>query len=180
MQPESLSTIAGPTGVGSLCMLGLFLLFDGRAPSLLPTFEEYARTATWGIVAALPVLVMAYVIGLFLSVIATAAIQYFFGPDFSQEAIDIASLSKLSVDKTAAIQVYLQLLADRTTLAGSGVALLFLAGGAISEIDNLQNLKVTIWAIAVGVGLLSVAMIWLAVQKGVQAHTIALTMSAAL
>ena len=36
---DALGTLAGPAGVGALCLLGVFLFLDGRAPSLFPTFE---------------------------------------------------------------------------------------------------------------------------------------------
>jgi hypothetical protein len=42
-------------GVGALCILGVFLLLDGRAAHLFPTFEQYAKTSTWTVVAAIPV-----------------------------------------------------------------------------------------------------------------------------
>jgi hypothetical protein len=66
MPSDSITAVAGPAGVGVLGILGVFLFFNGRGPDLFPTVETYAKTATWGIVAAVPVLVIAYVLGLFL------------------------------------------------------------------------------------------------------------------
>lgn len=54
MPSETIAGVAGPTGVGALFVLGVFLFLDGRAPDLFPTVETYAKTATWGIVAAAP------------------------------------------------------------------------------------------------------------------------------
>src|SRR4051812_27108001 len=103
MSAESLSNFAGPTGVGALCLLAVFLFLDGRAPDLFPTVETYAKTATWGIVAAVPVLVIAYVVGLFLAAGAEMVAQHTIGPAFIDEANDLARLASVPVDNSPLI-----------------------------------------------------------------------------
>jgi hypothetical protein len=173
MPSDSITAVAGPAGVGALCILGMFLFFDGRAPELFPTVETYAKTATWGIVAAVPVLVMAYVLGLFLISGAVLAIQLTFGLGFEQEATDIARLAAVSAEKSAAVQTYVQLRQDRAVLAGSAVAFVVLFAGAMSEIRNLSHLKGTIILLGVGVLLLAIVMFYLACRKSSEAHRLA-------
>jgi len=155
MPKDSIAAVAGPAGVGAICILGVFLFLDGRAPELFPTVETYAKTATWGIVAAVPVLVMAYVLGLFLISGAELAVQFTFGPGFEREAADIARLAAISAEKSAAVQAYIQLRQDRAVLAGSAVAFVVLFAGAISEIRNLSHLKGTIALLGIGTLLLA-------------------------
>lgn len=173
MAKDSIASVAGPAGVGAICMLGVFLFFDGLAPALFPTVEIYAKTATWGIVAAVPVLVMAYVVGVFLISGAELAVQLTFGPRFEQEAADIARLAAVSAEKSAAIQVYVQLRQDRTVLAGNAVAFVVLCVGALSEIRNLLHLKSTIVLLAIGTLLLAAVMFYFAGRKGGEAHRLA-------
>jgi hypothetical protein len=173
MPSESITAVAGPAGVGALCILGVFLFLDGRAPDLFPTVETYAKTATWGIVAAVPVLVMAYVLGLFLISGAVLAVQLTFGPASELEAADIARLAAISAEKSAAVQTYVQLRQDSSVLAGSAVALIVLFAGAISEIRNLPHLKGTVILLGIGTLLLAALMFYFAGRKRGEAHHLA-------
>jgi len=173
MSNDSITIVAGPAGVGALFMLGVFLFLDGRAPNLFPTVEVYAKTATWGIVAAVPVLVMAYVLGLFLIAGAVLVVQHTFGPSFESKAIDIARFASLSAEKSAAVQTYVQLRQDRSVLAGSAVAFVALFVGAVSEIRNLPHLKESIVVLGVGTLLLAAMMFYFAGRKGAEAHQLA-------
>lgn len=173
MPTDSLATVAGPTGVGAMCMLGVFLFLDGRAPSLFPTVETYAKTATWGVVAAVPVLVMAYLLGLFLSSGAVLAVQFLFGPGAEAETLDIARIASLSAEKSVAVQYFMQLRQDRAALAGSSIALVVLFAGALSELANLPHIKSSIIALAISSLLLAGLVFWLAGQKTYEAHRVA-------
>jgi hypothetical protein len=173
MPSESVAGIVGPAGVGALAMLSIFLFLDGRAPGLFPTVETYAKTATWGIVAAVPLLVIAYVIGLFMISGMEIGVGIVFQQGFDRDAVDLAQIASLSAEKSAAIQTFVQLKQDRGVLAGSSFALLLLAAGASSEIRNLTNLKASIVVLAVGVAALAAATFYLAGKKGAQAHRLA-------
>src|ERR1039458_3000987 len=85
---DSLSTFAGPAGVGALCLLGVFLFLDGRAPSLFPTFEQYAKTSSWSVVAAVPVLAVSYVLGLSIMIASVGVLTRTWGPSHNSEAVD--------------------------------------------------------------------------------------------
>src|SRR5690242_15419631 len=101
---DSLGTFAGAAGVGALCILGVFLLLDCRAPTLFPTVEEYAKTATWSAVAAVPVLAIAYVIGLVLITASCFAVRGSFGPSLLEEAADTARVSNVSAKDSVLAQ----------------------------------------------------------------------------
>lgn len=148
MPSATISGVVGPTGVGAICGLGIFLFLDGLVPDLFPTVEIYARTATWGVVAAIPLLVIFYVAGVLVIGIMEAAVGAAFGPvcDFRPE--DAAAISVAVTKDSAASQLYMQSLQDRAVLAGGSVALVVLAGGACSEVNNLRNLKVPIVVLA--------------------------------
>lgn len=79
MPIESAGAFAGAAGVGALCFLGIFLLLDGLSPGVFPTVEFYARTATWGIVAAVPVLAITYVVGLLALTGMGSLLEFAFG-----------------------------------------------------------------------------------------------------
>lgn len=174
MPSDSLTTVAGPTGVGALCMLGVFLILDGRAPSLFPTVEEYAKSATWGVVAAVPILVMAYVLGLFLTSAAVIAVHAFVGPGADAEAVDLARIAVLSAEKSAAVQYYVQLRQDRAAIAGCSIAFIVLGAGALCELANLPHIKGSVVALAAGSLALAGVLFWLAANKTAEAHYLAL------
>jgi hypothetical protein len=159
--------------VGALCMLGVFLVLDGRAPSLFPTVEGYAKSATWGVVAAVPILVMAYVLGLFLSSAAVLAVHAFAGPGIEAEATDLARIASLSAEKSAAVQYYVQLRQDRAAIAGSSIAFVVLAAGALSELSNLPHIKGSVVVLALGALALAGVLFWLAENKTAEAHHLA-------
>lgn len=64
-----INDFASITGIGALCLLGIFLIIDGREKKLFPTIEFYANTKTWALVAVIPVFAISYVMGLFSVVI---------------------------------------------------------------------------------------------------------------
>lgn len=174
MPSESLTTIAGPMGVGAICMLGVFLFLDGQSPDLFPTVETYASSATWGVVAAIPILVMAYVLGLCLSSAGTLFVAQIGGVGEEAEAADIVSIASMAADKSAAVLHYLQLRQDRAVLAGSSIAIVFLAAGAFSEIANLPTMKWAVVTLAVGSLALALTLMWLAARKTTEAHQLVL------
>lgn len=173
MPTESLSNFAGPTGVGALCILGVFLALDGQAPNLFPTVETYAKTNTWGIVAAVPVLVIAYIVGVFVTSGAELLLQQTIGLTFETEAADLAVLGKIEIEKSALVKAYVQLRLDRSILAGSSIALLLVVVGAISEINNLRSLKGPILSLVGVTLLLSILTFYFAARKGREAHLLA-------
>jgi hypothetical protein len=61
---SSIENLTGMLSIGSLCILGVFLFLDGRT-NIFQVLETYGKSATWAIVAAIPTLVISYVVGVF-------------------------------------------------------------------------------------------------------------------
>lgn len=59
-------TITGRLGVGAIAFLALFLAVDGMKIGAFHLVETYGNSVTFGIVAALPTAVVAYILGVFL------------------------------------------------------------------------------------------------------------------
>ena len=62
----NIESFTGLLAVGSIGVLGVFLIVDGRT-NIYVIFEEYGKSTSWGIFAAVPLLVLSYLLGLFLS-----------------------------------------------------------------------------------------------------------------
>jgi hypothetical protein len=60
-----------------------------------------------------PVLVIAYILGLFISSIAVLAVQSAFGVSSALEAADIVAIALVPIEKSPALQYFLQLRQDR-------------------------------------------------------------------
>ena len=75
MGPEkaSLESLVGFFSIGSLCFLGGFFLLDSLV-GIYSVLEAYGGSPVWGILAALPTLVVSYVLGL----MAVMAAELFF------------------------------------------------------------------------------------------------------
>ncbi len=68
---QNIQGFSGATAVGALTLVGLVLIANSFASNLLPAIDFYARTATWAIVVAVPVVALTYLLGL----IATGAAE---------------------------------------------------------------------------------------------------------
>jgi len=174
---ESLSAFAGPTGVGALCFLGIFLFLDGRAPSIFPAVETYAKTSTWSVVVAVPVLAISYVAGLVLISAAGAGVRCTFGPSVEQEAKDTLVVSSKPAKESVLAQRYLQFQQERDCLAGAALSLVVLAVGLLSEKSTLtKENSIKSWVVITAAAIAFLASIALYGAAGVrarQAHTFA-------
>jgi hypothetical protein len=61
---QSIQGFAGASGVGVLCLLGLFLIVSVFAENLPALATLLLGSNNWSAIATLPILVVAYVIGL--------------------------------------------------------------------------------------------------------------------
>lgn len=173
---QNIEGFAGISGVGALCFLGFFLMLDGHAPMLFPTVETFAKTTTWGIVAAVPVIAIAYIIGLLAINGATLFVDQVPAVQANSQIPDLLIISQH--DKTAVTEQYLQLRHEKEILSGGFVALVLLTFGAISETRNLSELRKIIILAALGTFLLALVTLGLAILKGEAAHTLAISVQA--
>jgi hypothetical protein len=174
---QTLGSFAGATGVGALCFLAVFLFLDGCARSLFPAVEIYAKSTTWGIVAAVPVLAIAYVAGLLAISAAQFTVAHTFGPARDVEFADLVQLSNSRTTDSVALREYTQLREERAILAGSALALLMLAIGAVSESRNLPGLKAVVLVSAFLTVFVAAGAFYAAGGKSVSAHNLAKTFS---
>lgn len=169
---DGLQNFAGATGVGALCLLGVFLALDGFHSAVFPTVEFYAKTATWSIVAAVPVLAITYVLGILL--IGVAHFLWGLVPGLPVPTpTDLAAMA--GTKDSPAVEAYQQLVQQYEVLSGSGLALLVVAIGAWSERHNLSSIApVVTWAAGLTV-LLAVGSCAVALMRGLQARDVART-----
>jgi hypothetical protein len=138
---DGLQDFAGATGVGAICLLGVFLVLDGWHSRLFPTVEFYAKTATWSIVAAVPILAITYVLGILLIGVADVICGLVPGLNLPTP-IDLAAMG--TAKEAPAVQGYLELVQQYEVLTGSGLALLVVAAGAWSERRNLYEIATVV------------------------------------
>jgi hypothetical protein len=136
-----INDFASVTGIGALCLLGIFLIIDGKEPNLFPTIEFYAKTKTWALVAVIPVFAISYVIGLFSAVIVEFVVDVIFSL-FNTDISEEDNLVKISFYNSEVLtQEYSKLNKEKELLYGSVIAFVLIGIGGISEIRNLRNLK---------------------------------------
>ena len=113
---QSIQGFAGASGVGVLCLTGLFLIVSVFADNLPAAATQLVASSNWSSVASFPVLVVAYVIGL----LAIALVDR--GTPVSDSVIDVLSQGSVA-------QRYAQLEQEAQILSGSvvGFALLGIA-----------------------------------------------------
>jgi hypothetical protein len=171
MTIETAGAFAGAAGVGALCVLGIFLMLDGMAADVLPTIEFYAKTATWGIVAAVPVLAITYVIGLLVVGGVVALEEWAVGGVVGIAADDVVRLAALANDSPVT-QFYLQRRDEQGVLGGSAIGLLLLAAGAYAERRNLPEVAGVTKAAAVLAVVAAMLCLAGSVVKGREAHAV--------
>jgi len=139
---ESLTGFAGPAGIGAICILAAFLFLDGQNPNLFPSVEFYAKTSTWSIVAAIPLLATSYVLGVItisVSQLVAQGVGIVIGVPSPPHSIEIVALGN---DKdTVRAQIFLKAYQDQEILCGCGIAFVLLGLAALSEKRNLRNLS---------------------------------------
>jgi hypothetical protein len=132
MGPEkaSLESLVGYLSVGSLCLLGGFFVLDSTI-GIFSVVEVYGASPAWGILAALPTLVISYVFGLMT---VTAAELFFVrfstlhGPDDGEKLVKLALLGN-----EALTQRYFELMRTQKFLEGCSLGFLVLAVGALIQ-----------------------------------------------
>jgi hypothetical protein len=149
---SSLESLTGQLSVGSLCLLGLFLLFDGLTP-VYEVVEGYGSSTAWSILAAFPTLVIAYVLGLLAvsaAEILLSPIAALHAPADQADFVDIALL-----DNEAIFQRYAELVRHQRLLEGGSLGFVVLAVGALSEVFHVPVYSRLAWVLFTGSLLLS-------------------------
>lgn len=158
-------TITGRLGVGAICFLAFFLAVDGMQVGVFELIELYGKSVTFGIVAALPTAVVAYILGVFCVGTADLVLSRFAA--FQEPAPEkIYGLSKLGGDLLK--QMYSETIRNFELLKGSSVAFLLLAVGTVLDTSNMRGNEIIVVLAslsAVGIAALSLLFARRALEK---------------
>jgi hypothetical protein len=170
-----INDFASVTGIGALCLLGIFLIVDGRQPKLFPTIEFYAQTKTWALVAVIPVFAIAYVVGLFSVVIMEPIGNLLFG-QLSSDVSEFENLSIISfLESELLSQEFTRLMKETRLLYGSAFAFILIGIGGFSEIRNLPRLKKIIIIASISAVVVSGAAMFAGTQKRIKSTTLVIS-----
>ena len=147
MPGASVETITGRLGVGSVCLLAIFLAIDGMQIGAFHLVETYGKSATFGIIAALPTAVVAYILGVFC--VGTADLLFsrftrFRDPD----PVKVADVSRSAGSLLQ--QLYTEHLRNDELLKGASIAFLLLAVGIALDASNLRGYEPIVFLACVG------------------------------
>ena len=132
--------------IGSIHFLGLFIILDALS-GFLSFFEVLAGFSAWAIVAAVPVLVFAYILGLFSTVITEAL---FSAVIHTMEDTDLL-IKVAAMENSLLVQKYLELLRLKRILLGSSPAFVILAIGVVLQIPRqAENLGIAFHMMIIG------------------------------
>ena len=156
---QGIQGFSGATAVGSLVFIDWALITNAFANNLFPMINLYSQSPTWAIVTAVPVLSLAYLLGLLCIGAGEAlliAVKLVPKGCLDDGIIAGSERSDFVVAK------YQQLRQDAEILEGSALALLLLAVGASLHawrIDGWSRflLSVAICAVVVAVGCVALA-----------------------
>jgi hypothetical protein len=115
---QGIQGFAGASGVGVVCLIGLFLTLSVFADNLPRVATLLLVSSSWSAVATLPVLVVAYVIGL----LAIALVDK--SPPLTSSVIK-------ALEPSAVAARYGQLVQEAEILSGSVVAFVLLGAAAL-------------------------------------------------
>jgi hypothetical protein len=135
---SSIENLTGMLSVGSLCLLGVFLFLDGRT-DLFRVLETYGKSTAWAIVAAVPTLVVSYVMGVFAVTAATlmlSRIRWLYRPEDRSGLITVARFKNEVITSR-----YLDVSRQRRLLEGGTLGFIAIAIGAWSEAGNFPEFR---------------------------------------
>jgi hypothetical protein len=144
----SLESITGRLGVGSIALLGLFMLFDGQTSGVYLLVERYGKSTSWGILGVIPTVVVTYILGVFCVGLAEVVFGRF--RSLRSPAQPDAILT-ISAKRSALLDtVYSEQLRDHELLKGASIAFLILAAGCLGEAPNMGAYPMLVWLSALG------------------------------
>lgn len=127
----ALESLTGQLAIGSLCLLGIFLIVDGRTNAFL-IVEEYSNSSTWGIVAAIPVVVVTYILGVFAGQLAELAFSRLPGFRRQSDEQEFVNVCESAIEPI--IERYMELKRLQKLLEGAALGFFLICLGALSEI----------------------------------------------
>jgi len=140
---------------GSMVALAVFFVCDGLLPGFLDEFEYYARMNSFGVVAAVPILTLLYVIGSIVSALSDAVFKGVY-PD--RYKLDFDILEAIASKNSDVVSAEYQELRRQKRVSEACVGPLFLLGiGTLFEVNNLSPIRILV--IIFGLALIGLALI---------------------
>jgi hypothetical protein len=166
----SIGDLSGTLSIGSICLLGLFLIVDAPT-NLFVSVEEYAKTATWGVLLAFPTLVIAYLLGLIAIAGADVVVPRILKTGSASDVrqfLTVASAGNQSITDR-----YLITTRDQAFLQGACPAFLILTVGCLGGVRWMAGVEFFGYVSAAGSFLLALICPLLAKRLSKQAKQLA-------
>ncbi|MBG6077985.1 hypothetical protein [Polaromonas sp. CG_9.11] len=125
--------------IGSLLLLGAFLIVDSITDGFLEEFEKYSGSNAWAVVAAIPAVTFAYILGAFVQVLSDLAIRRM-SPKAEDEEWQVLERLARAESETLTSQ-YDEIRRAKKLLEGCLFPLLVLAAGIFLERARLPHLS---------------------------------------
>ena len=159
---QSIQGFSGATAVGSLVFVAWALITNAFADNLFPVINVYSQSPTWAIVTAVPLLSLAYLLGL-LSIGAGEALMILF-KFVPANCLDERQMD--SSERTGLVGArYQQLRQDAEILVGSALALGLLAVGAVLHAWRMEGWRRFLVSVAVCATVVAVGSFALSVRR---------------
>lgn len=165
MLGASVEAITGRLGVGAIAFLACFLVADGQQIGVFELVEFYGKSASFGIVIALPTAVVTYVLGVITIGLANLA----YSPFSALAPVSAQKVHAVSVRGGALLQqIFLENLRHFELLKGASIAFLLLSIGCLAESSNMSSTAIVGGAF-VGAVVLAVLSLTFALRSRIQA-----------
>jgi hypothetical protein len=168
---QGLQGFSGATAIGALVLVDLALVANSFADNLFPVINIYSKSPTWGIVVAIPLVSLAYLLGV-LSIGAAELllirIRWVDANALIEDTIAASANGEL-----AAVR-FQQLQQEAELLGGGSIAFGLLGVGATLCAWRIEGWQRFLMAVAIMSVLLAVASIFLCVYRHRLAHRPAL------
>ena len=167
---QSIQGFSGATAVGSLVFVDWALITNAFADNLFSAINLYSQTPTWAIVTAIPVLSLAYLLGLLCIGAGEAMLTL----------VNLVPQSVADEDHFASkepsnflVARYQQLRQDAEILSGSAMALALMAVGAALHAWRIEGWRRFLISVAICAVLVAIGSLALSVRRHAAASRIA-------
>lgn len=135
----ALERFALAVAIGSLFILGAFLIIDAQFDGFLGEFEKYSGSSSWTAVAAVPAVTFAYILGAFVQLLADLVVRQVSPKAQEEEWLALERLAR-SQNEILASQ-FEDLRRSKKLLEGCLGPLLLLSIGICAERSRLPHLS---------------------------------------
>jgi hypothetical protein len=157
---KSLEDLSGLLGIGSLHILGIFFILDGNFNFFL-FLEDYGQTSTWAILVAIPLLVIAYILGVLSTVLSSRIVSLIFDKEEQRKKL-FATVATLNNEMLSSR--YKDMERNRSLLNSCALALFVLALGSLSEVHVMGSFGVVGYIGALGAAIAAIVCPFLAMK----------------